>query len=980
MLTVLGPPLPSVPVVMAANGESKADPPVAEPAVTDVPGNSKADEAEEAYEADDGAKADSKKRTAEEASLQVSPNGKKDRGAMRGSFSPEHVDNKKDDENMISDDVRAMLGIATHMDDAALQTCLDPYSKLLAMLGEVNDALPPGFHDLLPLGCGEKGVAFTEPWSADSGRKNLENTGKCHCAFTFDAFMVDESVKDLATLGEFAKAYDQWFLYDKPSTEFPYLSGRVPAADVDTLCKGPKVPPKSIKLAPGAYEIYGGLVTGLRTAVQKGTLELWHDVLRSMVCTVRTDRGTLSNLLSITRQSSSLKKYKEISCLSALAEVQTFHEISQLMINNKQANDSGQSLSAAFKSMDVDPSWKGKRRCNCMRAVHQWCIKPSQVFEEFRICQALFGKNCIVGDVWQLYEFTKTNLTYDEIVTVIKSIRVGLLRGQIPSVTNLSIQSLGGRADQGNLGLIVLLHMRIWYLQKLGALCKVKADVLENMCNPLKYNLSFPCVEAVSAGVMAENEWFGKTTRCVDKAFVDIGKSTHNRDRDLALKEAYAKCADYKNVATDFSAWVSNSAALQNDLQVQRQPSETDLATGSAVSKAGNLVTQDEDSDDEDAPADGAPVEESREQKQKSEVAKSLNNHRSGHLVLKLMDHLGHTAGEDKVRAFLYDLIGNYKGTWRKKHQGIVLNPNGFPVEHCTNWKVAPSYDQPLAKLCLKIILQLLSEGQILFAFSSFSDDNSDFVKGIYKEVVKSRSNLKIKTLALTYAEDSVRRQRNRGVGNSGNFELIHIFSIWDLWRLQKDTRKICGGGTSHSRTLEQLELRNPKAQVQLTKAQRQQIFKPMLGPKDLVPCPTIEEDTYAKVGSLKDVLVLSFVERVKEVYQQLFKDYYCDDSIVDIFAAAGEVALACSSAPVGEIRPYTGCVFSPTHAAYVNRCVDGGLLMDAHGNAKLCQSLFAGKTTTSDIANLFPDIQTKIKIHGKDCIQTGSDSEGDET
>ena len=160
------------------------------------------------------------------------------------------------------------------------------------------------------------------------------------------------------------------------------------------------------------------------------------------------------------------------------------------------------------------------------------------------------------------------------------------------------------------------------------------------------------------------------------------------------------------------------------------------------------------------------------------------------------------------------------------------------------------------------------------------------------------------------------------------------------MWRLQKDTRKICGGGTSHSRTLEQLQLRNPKAQVQLTKAQRQQIFKPMLGPKDLVPCPTIEEDTYAKVGSLKDALVLSFFERVKEVYQQLFKDYYCDDSIVDIFAAAGEVALACSSAPVGEFRPYTGCVFSPTHAAYVNRCVDEGLLMDAHGNAKLCQSL----------------------------------------
>ena len=97
------------------------------------------------------------------------------------------------------------------------------------------------------------------------------------------------------------------------------------------------------------------------------------------------------------------------------------------------------------------------------------------------------------------------------------------------------------------------------------------------------------------------------------------------------------------------------------------------------------------------------------------------------------------------------------------------------------------------------------------------------------------------------------------------------------------------------------------------------------------------------------------------------------------IFVAGGEVASACLSAVVGQVRPYIGCVLCQAHAAYVTRCVDEGLLIDARGDAKLCASLFADKATTSVIANVYLDILIKIKIHWHDCIQGGSDSEVDE-
>ena len=178
---------------------------------------------------------------------------------------------------------------------------------------------------------------------------------------------------------------------------------------------------------------------------------------------------------------------------------------------------------------------------------------------------------------------------------------------------------------------------------------------------------------------------------------------------------------------------------------------------------------------------------------------------------------------------------------------------------------------------------------------------------------------------------------------------------------------------------MEMLELKNPKAAVQMEVSLRQKIFRTMLvGQAPVVPCPTMEPDSVHKPGNLSGVLTFSFYERSANTIRLLLKDYYINSGVIDLFAAGGEVACACSLLDSGDAMPYTGAVFCPEHATFVGKAVDEHLLMELHGNAARRTSLLGQELKQEDFALMFPLLKTKIDMHGKACVDdAGSDAEG---
>ena len=88
------------------------------------------------------------------------------------------------------------------------------------------------------------------------------------------------------------------------------------------------------------------------------------------------------------------------------------------------------------------------------------------------------------------------------------------------------------------------------------------------------------------------------------------------------------------------------------------------------------------------------------------------------------MQHLTNVHSQDRLRAFLMQMLEGWVGQWTKRHRALVFVPNGLPRESAEHHRQHQDIGQnQIGKDVIQFVLQSLKEGDGVFIYFCFDEE-----------------------------------------------------------------------------------------------------------------------------------------------------------------------------------------------------------------------------------------------------------------
>ena len=199
-----------------------------------------------------------------------------------------------------------------------------------------------------------------------------------------------------------------------------------------------------------------------------------------------------------------------------------------------------------IKWADAKTSWATVRTMSCLRSIHDNLVSQADCIAECNMLELQCVKEAMTKCPWKLDALIQMPLGKSYLPAIIRTIRLLLKRGEPTCVATVTVTALRGRPDRNEIGLALLLNIRIvlieFILKKYPVCDKIKVvyDKMGSFDDAVPSDDLMMRKQQEGIKVVRSIAWMRSLDTHADKTANEELRELYEGKRDPALKEAYA--------------------------------------------------------------------------------------------------------------------------------------------------------------------------------------------------------------------------------------------------------------------------------------------------------------------------------------------------------------------------------------------------------------------------------------------------------